>query len=116
MAGLLSANNHHRDTESLQRFHCFNICHFTVFKSGLYVRLNTTFVTVLVALVPELELPLLLPPPLVLDDVLDDVRCSVPKTLNVTVNGSLPGLLNFSRRGPDVSFGESMLSVPTFVS
>ena len=40
-------------------------------------------------------------------------RASTPRTLNVTVNGSLFGLLNFRFRLDEVSPPVNMLSVPT---
>src|SRR2546426_28042 len=79
------------------------------------------------AVVPaELEaLPLgSVPPPaaLLLDKLelegeleLELPRGRLPMTLNVTVNGSFFGLLNFTLRARDVSFAVSALSVPSFV-
>jgi hypothetical protein len=104
----------------------------TVFSNGLYVTLNNGLVMIRVAAAPaagvlaELELlpPGSVPPPagLLLDKLelegeleLELPRGRLPITLNVTVNGSFLGLLNFTVRARDVSFAVSALSAPIFV-
>jgi hypothetical protein len=104
----------------------------TVFSNGLYVTLNNGLVMIPVPVTPaavvpaELEPPLFgsvpLPAALLLDKLelegeleLELPRGRLPMTLNVTVNGSFLGLLNFTLRASDVSFAVRALSPPSLV-